>query len=534
MRRGNIARPRHILVYSAAPFAGAGKGAQAGMDELLEEYRRFLTTPVDAAPAGDGEMPGAAGALALFQAAAARVPAYRDFLARQGCVPARIQTPADLAQVPVMDKRNYLTQYPLPDLCWDGDLSALHMISVSSGSTGQPFFWPRGIRQELATSAAFEEIYRYGFQAHTRRTLVVICFAMGTWIAGTFTYQATALLAQKGYRLTLITPGVNRAEILRAVRELGPHFDQVVLAGYPPFVKDVLDEGRAAGLDWSTYRIKMIWAGEVFSEAWRTHVLALAGSTNPLTDSAALYGSADAAVLGHEWPLSVAVRRGLAARPALAHALFGEPRLPSLLQYDPGARYFEQVGGELVFTAAMGTPLIRYNIHDTGGILPCAAVLAHCRGAGYDPQAELDAAGYTGPVPALPFVYVFGRSDFTVSFYGANVYAENVQAGLEDARVQDRVTGKFVMYVVQDAQQRERLRIHVELVPGLAPEASGDLAPLLATLIPEHLRRQNSEFAHYVSPEAQPPTILLHASGDPAWFAPGLKHRYTRPPTPAE
>jgi phenylacetate-CoA ligase len=226
------------------------------------------------------------------------------------------------------------------------------------------------------------------------------------------------------------------------------------------------------------------------------------------------------------------VRRFLATRPDLAHTLFGEPRLPSLLQYDPAARYFEQVDGELVFTAAMGTPLIRYNIHDTGGVLSSADVLARCQHAGYDPLAELAAAGYSGPAPALPFVYVFGRSDFTISFYGANIYPENVKAGLEDAYVRDRVTGKFVMYVTHDAAQQERLRIHIELVPGLAPDAAPDLASTLATLIPEHIRRQNSEFAHYVSPEAQTPAIVLHPAGDPAWFAPGLKHRYTRPPQP--
>src|SRR5689334_22637365 len=338
--------------------------------EVIEAYRRFFTAPPPAAPPPDGEQAtipaGAEEALALFHEAARRVPAYAHFLAAQGCDPTTIRTPADFARVPIMDKANYLRQYPLPDLCWDGDLSRLHMISVSSGSTGQPFFWPRGFRQELATAGNFEEIYRYIFQAHERRTLVVVCFAMGTWIAGTFTYQATALIAQKGYPITLVTPGLNRDEILRAVRELGPYYEQVVLAGYPPFVKDVLDAGRAAGLDWADYNIKMIWAGEVFSEEWRAHVHELAGGASLLTASAALYGSADAAVLGHDWPLSVVVRRFLAAHPALARDLFGEPRLPSLLQYDPAARYFEQVEGELVFTAAMGTPLIRYNIHDTG------------------------------------------------------------------------------------------------------------------------------------------------------------------------
>jgi phenylacetate-CoA ligase len=499
------------------------------MDEppIAEAYRQFFETPLPDLAEETAEARQAAGAeraLALFHAAARRVPAYGDWLARQGCDPARIQTPTDWGRVPVMDKANYLRQYPLADLCWDGTLAGLHMISVSSGSTGQPFFWPRGIRQELATAGAFEEIYRYNFRAHERRTLVVVCFAMGTWIAGTFTFQATALVAQKGYPITLVTPGLNPTEILRCVRELGPQFEQVVLAGYPPFVKDVLDAGRAAGLDWAAYHIKMIFAGEVFSEAWRSHVLTLAGATDPLADSAALYGSADAAVLGHEWPLSVAVRRQAAAHPDRAAALFGEPRLPSLLQYDPVQRYFETLDGELVFTAATGIPLMRYNIHDRGGLLPAAEVRTWCRAGGDDPIADLAA----DRAPNLPFVYLFGRSDFTVSFYGANVYPENVQAGLETAALRDRVTGKFVMYVIHDSEQRERLAIHIELAPGLLPESAGDLPHVLTDSIVAGVRRQNSEFANYVPPEAQVPLIHLHASGDPAWFAPGLKHRYTR------
>lgn len=506
------------------------------MDEsrsVAEAYRQFLATPL---PALDNEgataraAVGAARALALFQAAARRVPAYRDFLARAGCDPATVQTAADWARVPIMDKANYLRQYPLADLCWDGTLTGLHMISVSSGSTGQPFFWPRGIRQELATATSFEEIYRYGFGADRRRTLVVVCFAMGTWIAGTFTLQATALVAQRGYPITLVTPGLNRDEILRAVRELGPQFEQVVLAGYPPFVKDVLDAGRTAGLDWAAYGIKLIFAGEVFSEAWRAHVLELAGATDVLADSAALYGSADAAVLGHEWPLSVAVRRHAAAQPDRAAALFGAARLPTLLQYDPLLRYFEQIGGELVFTAATGTPLIRYNIHDSGGLLPAAEVLAWCRAADYDPVAEVTAAGDAAGATELPFVYLFGRSDFTISFYGANIYPENVQAGLETAAIRDHVTGKFVMYVTHDPQRRERIAIHVELAPGRLPATAGELlAPVGAAIIAE-VRRQNSEFANYVPPEAQAPLVTLHPMGDPTWFAPGLKHRYTRPP----
>jgi phenylacetate-CoA ligase len=40
----------------------------------------------------------------------------------------------------------------------------------------------------------------------------------------------------------------------------------------------------------------------------------------------------------------------------------------------------------------------------------------------FDPLADLDSGRDT---PHLPFVYLFGRSLFTVSYYGANIYPEN-------------------------------------------------------------------------------------------------------------
>ena len=60
------------------------------MDEppIAEAYREFLETPL---PAPNGEAAearqatGAERARVLFHAAARRVPAYRDWLARQGC-----------------------------------------------------------------------------------------------------------------------------------------------------------------------------------------------------------------------------------------------------------------------------------------------------------------------------------------------------------------------------------------------------------------------------------------------------------------
>ena len=47
------------------------------------------------------------------------------------------------------------------------------------------------------------------------------------------------------------------------------------------------------------------------------------------------------------------------------------------------------------------------------------------------------------------------------------------------------------------------------------------------------LRRLNSEFAHYVPDAAQLPHVEVRPFGDPEYFPPGVKHRYTRPASPA-
>jgi phenylacetate-CoA ligase len=321
----------------------------------------------------------------------------------------------------------------------------------------------------------------------------------------------------------VITPGNNRDEILRVVQELGPLFDQVVLLGYPPALKDIIDVGRARGVEWSRYQIKLVMAGEVFSEEWRTLVGERTGALDHCTSSASLYGTADAGILANETPLSICIRRFLAAHPDTARELFGESRLPTLAQYDPFSRYFESDGQSLLFSGDNGVPLIRYNILDTGGIIPYETMLRFLAERGFDPIAAL--AGSRG-IRSLPFVYVFGRSDFTVSYFGANIYPENITVGLEQPEVSAWVTGKFVLEVREAADSNPFLSVVVELAPGIV--ADDAIQQAIRASIVKHLLRLNSEFANYVPPEYRTPLIRLAPIGDPEYFPVGVKHRYTR------
>jgi phenylacetate-CoA ligase len=121
---------------------------------------------------------------------------------------------------------------------------------------------------------------------------------------------------------------------------------------------------------------------------------------------------------------------------------------------------------------------------------------------------------------------VFGRSQFTVSYFGANIYPENVTVGLEQPPVAAWVTGKFIMESKEDADHDRYLAIAVELAVGLT--GSEEMRDETARSIAGQLRRLNSEFAHYTPPEYQLPRVTLHPAGDPEYFPTGVKHRYSR------
>jgi phenylacetate-CoA ligase len=118
----------------------------------------------------------------LFRGAARDVPAYREFLTSQGIDSADVKTYADFQTLPLTTKQNYMLAYHLPALTRDGRLAEYEMVAVSSGSTGKPLFWPRSSMHELGIATRFELVFHGSFHADTRPTLVVICFALGSWV----------------------------------------------------------------------------------------------------------------------------------------------------------------------------------------------------------------------------------------------------------------------------------------------------------------------------------------------------------------
>ncbi|KAL4442730.1 hypothetical protein ABPG77_006724 [Micractinium sp. CCAP 211/92] len=521
----------------------------------------WCRTPLDqllaAAEATGGEsLPESAVAAAheLHKLAAVRVPAYAAFLEGQQ---QHAQHPQHQQQdargteargsaaapgpphaggagaapswrdVPFSTKQNYFHAFPLPSRCVGGragGLGAADFVHCSSGSSGAPTLWARNVLDELAVCARFEQVLWDNFEAHRHATLAVVALPLGSWVGGLFTTLCLRYLTLKGYRLTTVTPGNSVPQILDLVTRLAPHFHQTVLLGYPPFLKGVADAGVAAGVPWADYRVKLVLAGEVFSEEWRSLMIQRLGMGDPLRDVVSLYGTADAGVIGNETALSVAIRRWLAQHPQAAAELFGQQRLPTLVQYDPHSRLLElhREDGTLVVTATgtsnTAAPLLRYCIGDAGGCLSHGDMLRFVEERGFEAPVGL------GHTRKLPFAWVFGRSFWTVSVFGANVFVENIMSGMEQPELAEATTGKFVLLVEETADLDRQLAVRVELAPGVQPSEA--LRAQVASVLLRELRRLNSEYSAYVPAERQLPAVHLHLHADPAWFPAGVKHKW--------
>ncbi len=474
-------------------------------------------------PASYWEKRGEKAALALFHEAAVRVPAYKDFLKKNGIKHQQIKTVEDFKTVPTVDKNNYLRAYPLADLSWDGKLmDSWQVYAATSGSTGEPFYFPRA-QKETDQYALLAELYlRTQFKIQERSTLYVDAFAMGAWIGGLFTYQAIERLAKAGnYKLHIITPGINKDEILKAIRRLGPLYDQLIIGGYPPFTRDLIDEGKAEGMDWKKYNIKFVFSAEGFGERFRDHIFEHASLHNEYRDMLNHYGTVDQGTIAYETPLAIFMRRAALKDKELYRTLFTEAsRLPTLAQYLPEHFYFEAIENEkLLCTANAGLPLVRYDLKDHGGIMGFDHAWKALEKSEKKLLEALAKTKIQDTVFKLPFVHVYERSDFSVVLYGANVYPEHVRKALEAKECAKFATGKCALRIVESRRGEPHLEINIELQKGIKPETKhGHIAK---KIIVETLIEHNSEYRSNHSQAARKvlPRIKLWEFNHPKYFS---------------
>ncbi|MEI8192157.1 MAG: hypothetical protein WCI75_20825, partial [candidate division NC10 bacterium] len=273
--------------------------------------------------------------IAVYKTAMTRVPGYRKFLMEAaGRVP-EVASLEDFRKLPFTDKKEYLTKYPLEEICLDGTLRGKHMICRSSGTTQKPFYWPQLPEQERETPQWFYAGLDEAIGVSEKPTLAVVALALGSWISGELSTWALRSASLDKKNLTLITPGLNVDEVVTILERFCAQYEQTLILSYPPFAKTIVDSALAKGLPVKSYNLRFRLVGEGYTEHFRDYMAERLGHTE--RDVSAIwagYASTDFGRVGTETPLSIMARR-MVFRKGLARQVFGKDEMPSLCQFNP-------------------------------------------------------------------------------------------------------------------------------------------------------------------------------------------------------
>ena len=465
--------------------------------------------------------------------AAKRVPAYRDFLDQHDVDADDLFPLGILRRLPETDKKEYVDRYGLMERCVGGSVPFPGTtIDESSGSTGTPYNWIRGRKEREVAHRNISFFARYAFG--TRPLVTLNAFSMGAWAAG---MNMSLGMTRHGI-VKSVGPDIDK--LLSTLTYLGPGY-RFLISGYPPFLKHLLDEGTRLGFPWGDYEVHALVGGEGMTEELRDVLLERFRSVY------SGYGATDIEIgMAAESPVSVAIRRVARRRPDVREALFGhDPRLPMVFQYNPLIHFLEvNEVGEIICTVSrldLLAPRIRYNVHDEGGVVEFGRVRARLADLGFDIERlgmTEEAAGPRGPLPwsrpiPLPFLWINGRRDATISVMGANIYPEDIETLVyRDAALVPRLHS-FLLSTIDDERGMPRPMVALELADLTGVDEAWRAA--MADEIRDGLTGLNIDYRSSIAefPDAMQPIVTTYALGQGPFAADAkrIKQRRIVPPT---
>ena len=408
---------------------------------------------------------------AVFLKARDHCPAYRSFLEAEGYRP---QGNWRLSALPITTKKNYVKKYSILDRCYFGKLPAAGVvIDESSGSSGVPNNWVRSAEEREDVKRILQLNYQLIYR--DSGCILLNCFALGPWATG---MNVSMSLVDVGILKSI---GPDQKKLENTLEIFGTNYRYLVF-GYPPFIKSFMDTTK---VDLQQYRMDLIVGGEGMSEPLRTHLL------QHFQTVISSYGASDLEInIGVETELTIHLRRLCMNDRELSKLLFGRELPPMIFQYNALDYIIETTPeGELVFTIGRQTsaaPKLRYNLHDLGGIMTHRELQQKLAGKG------IDVHDLAKPQSRFPILFVYGRSDLTVPFYGAKLYPTDIEEIINADPTLVKQINSFQIAGYEDEAINRRLKIRLETVREL-PQPLPDAATLHRMMF-EGLCRVNQDF----------------------------------------
>ena len=378
---------------------------------------------------------------AVFYKARRTCPAYQQFLKAENYEEKDVWK---IENVPIMTKENYVKKYSIEERCFGGRIPAPGtVIDESSGSSGLPNNWVRSAEEREDVRRILQLNYEIIY--NDDQCILLNCFALGPWATG---MNVSMSLVDVGI-LKSIGPDAQKLE--NTLILFGAEYRYLIF-GYPPFIKSWLDNTT---LDLSNYKMDAVVGGEGMSESLRSFMLK---SFKSVVSS---YGASDLEInIGVETELTITLRHLCFANRELCEKLFGRGTPPMIFQYNAADYLIEtSPDSELLFSIVRFTgaaPKLRYNLCDLGGTFSSRELREKLSANG------INLADLAKRQSAFPLLYVHGRGDLSVPFYGAKVFPTNLE---EIINTHPQIVGKINSFQIisqEDSELKRRLLIHLE------------------------------------------------------------------------
>ncbi len=450
------------------------------------------------------EQMSAKKALYAFHRACDNTPAYLAFLRKNRVDPLAVRSIVDfLRLVPYSDKENYIKSFSYEQRCFGGKLPNRGNIDESGGTSGIATNWIHDLGEETMLLKAVEFEFDYVFDGKRKDYVVISAWSSGPWATGVKFCELMEHVA------LVKNTSTDSKDIMNTLRMFGTNRNYLIGA-YPPFIKNLIEENP--DFPWKKYNLDLVTGGEGITLDW---VYYMRRKLKPGAKIVSSYGASDVDIgVGFETPFSFFIRELLNSDAALCRQLFGREDAPMVFQYNPLMHYIENVYGpdgkpEFVITlldtkAALAK--IRYNLHDEGrrfSYLDLVGVIKSHFGSQYDSFVQTNGSD----ILHLPFLCVFGRSDGTLSFDGANVFPHQIERGIMRNKELSAKTSRFKIEKKYDVKHNVEFHVHVELKKG---HSKGEpLRKKYHKAILEELVSTNPDFKESVT---QNPSLTPHVN----------------------
>ncbi|MBA3722590.1 MAG: hypothetical protein H0W88_09340 [Parachlamydiaceae bacterium] len=449
-----------------------------------------------------------------FHKALRDVPAYSKFLEKENK-----KNPKTFDQIPIMDKDNYIKKFSIPDTMTGGKLPSAGQIDTSTGTSGKPSMWVRGKEERYSVKTLLN--FAATVVVKDKPLFFINAFALGPWATGITT--AGALVD----RAITFNSGPDADKILDFL-ETFPSSEYpdhtYVIAGYPPFMKLLVDKAIERKIDLNKYPIKAIVGGEACSDLLRNSLLRKTSDKETkgfgFEEVFSSYGASDLDInIGYESPFELELRQACQQNPNMAAELYGvnEP-VPMIFHYDPMNYYIETNENQnLIYTCVRDdrcSPRIRYNLKDRGKILPMSDVQAIMKKYNVNIMA---------PNTNLPMLFIWGREG-TVNYRGAKIPQEHLQEAIEKVPALKGSINNYAFNTYIDAKNSPVVEFWLELkkdvpVPGNIDE--------LKTMLIDQLKLINQDFRFQLekAPADATPQLRIFANGEAGYMSNQDPHR---------